>query len=340
MTRGRRRRPTTLRRRGAGRGIRAVAGAATFAPVAAVIAGVAAVLTIAGGCAGAGPGERSTVIAIDSRALPSTDEARDDIARMERDPRPLPRPVLVLSGWGDPGVVSLQLARELRKVSLDTEVAARQFLTSWTMDDCREAARRTALGLAPGAGAGGGGEGEGGTGENGEDEGDGERAEPFELDVVGKSMGGLIARELARTEAARERPAFRVVRIFTISTPHRGARLAALPTIDPKVVAMRPGSDFLRRLDAALEDDSAPEIVAYARTDDWMVGEHNTAPAGGGVRVVPRPALEFGHLQAGGDPRIVADVMRRLRGERPLLPEPPVVDMVADPGAAPPSPRR
>ncbi len=283
----------------------------------------------------AGCADGSRVIAIESRVLPTVAEARDDIARMERDPRPLPRPVLVLSGWGDPGVVSLQLARELRKVSLDTEVGARQFLTSWTMDDCREAARRAALELARATGpAADDAEGDGGPNESAPPPG-----EPFELDIVGKSMGGLVARELARTEAARERPAFRVARIFTISTPHRGARLAALPTIDPKVVAMRPGSDFLGRLDAALAEGDAPEIVAYARTDDWMVGEHNTAPAGGSVRVVPRPALEFGHLQAGGDPRIVADVMRRLRGEAGLLPDPRPVEADAEAGGESPMPR-
>jgi pimeloyl-ACP methyl ester carboxylesterase len=250
----------------------------------------------------AGCATRSPVIATPERELPESSAAVDDIARMKRDPRPLARPVLVFSGWGDPGVVSLQLARDLAAVALDPSIETQQFFTSWTMDQCRRTAIEAAQKLTP----------------PDHDPADG----PFEIDVVGKSMGGLIARELARDQAAADDPVVRVVRIFTIATPHRGARMASWPTFDPKVVAMRPGSPFLAALDAELARDHAPEIVAYTRTGDWMVGEQNTAPVGGVVRVVPRPPLEFGHLQAGGDERILADIMRRLRGESPLLPDP------------------
>lgn len=264
---------------------------------------VAMLLSATGFGAGAGCAPRSSVMATPARSLLDASAAVDDIARMRRDPRPLARPVLVFSGWGDPGVVSLQLARDLTTVSLDPSIESQQFFTSWTMDQCRRTAVEAARRLRPAD----------------HDPADG----PFEVDVVGKSMGGLIARELARDQAASDEPMVRVVRIFTIATPHRGARLAVLPTIDPKVVAMRPGSPFLAALDAELGTERAPEIIAYTRTGDWMVGEHNTAPTGGGVRAVPRPTLEFGHLQAGGDERILADIMRRLRGEPPLLPEPP-----------------
>jgi pimeloyl-ACP methyl ester carboxylesterase len=237
-----------------------------------------------------------------AEVLPSLEAAADDLARMQRDPRPLLRPVLVFSGWGDPGVVSLRTASQVRAVALDTPVEARQFLTRWTMDDCLAAASEAAAALVAAAGP--------------------DATEPLEIDIIGKSMGGLVARELARDQATAERPVVRVVRVFSIASPHRGARLATLPTVDPKVVDMRPGSAFLRRLDAEIAAGRSPEIIAYTRTGDWMVGEGNTAPVGGGVRVVPRPHLEFGHLQAGGDPRILADILRRLRGEPPLLPEP------------------
>ena len=279
------------------RGARRRAARLPAAGLAAMLSGLAAGLT-AGGCQG-----RTMHIDAADHEPPSPAAAADDLARMQRDPRPLLRPVLVFSGCGDPGVVSLRTASRVRTVSIDTPVEARQFLTAWTMEDCLVAARAAAEDLVAAAdppAAGG----------------------PLEIDIIGKSMGGLIARELAREQAAAERPIVRVVRIFSIASPHRGARMATLPTVDPKVLDMRPGSDFLQRLDAEIAAGRAPEIIAYTRTGDWMVGEENTAPAGGRVRVVPRPPLEFGHLQAGGDPRILADILRRLRGEPPLLPEP------------------
>ena len=172
-------------------------------------------LLLAGGLAVglAGCTTRTSAIAIPPDQLPTVDAARDDIARMTRDPRPLARPVLVFSGWGDPGVVSLHMASALREVAFEPRVAAQQFFTSWTMEHCRRNAVAAAAALVP--------------------EDRPADAGPLEIDVVGKSMGGLIARELARDQADADDPVVRVVRIFNISASHRGARLVALPTLEP-----------------------------------------------------------------------------------------------------------
>ncbi|MFK7962319.1 MAG: hypothetical protein AB8G96_17550 [Phycisphaerales bacterium] len=228
--------------------------------------------------------------------------ARDELARLGRGAEPLERPLLIFSGWGDPGVAGFVLVRALESAVLaggeHPPIHGVDFFTTFTPAACRERALNAAaraLGATPG--------------------------QPVEVDIIGKSMGGLVAREVARHQASVDQPSLIVRRIFTISTPHRGARLAGLPTLDPRVVSMRSGSDFLVALDADLARPGAPPIHAYTRTGDWMVGEANTAPAGGTVAVLPRPWHEFGHIQAGGDPRIVADIVRRLRGDAPLLPD-------------------
>lgn len=144
-----------------------------------------------------------------------------------------------------------------------------------------------------------------------------------EVDVVGVSMGGLVARYAAmgppaRPESFDEPPTKRlhIARLFTIATPHRGARAAEIVTPDQAARDMRPGSPFLQRLDEALPGIDF-ELIAYARTNDALVGEENTAPPGVEPIWAPGPAL-FSHFTAAQDWSIAVDIARRLRGEWPL----------------------
>jgi hypothetical protein len=136
-------------------------------------------------------------------------------------------------------------------------------------------------------------------------------------------MGGLVVRHAARHRDDGGKQ-LNVRRLFTISTPHRGARMAGLPTLDHRAVAMRHGSEFLAGLDEALS--RAPyELYTYAR-----LGE----PFG------------LAHIGAPHDPRIMADILRRLRGQEPLATRPAAAigaglpdDQAADDGREPPSAR-
>ena len=85
----------------------------------------------------------------------------------------------------------------------------------------------------------------------------------IEVDVVAISMGGLIARYAAMPLPDDSRQ-LRIRRLFTISTPHRGAKLAALPTFDQRQIDMRPGSAFLASLDDALADADY-DLLPYVR---------------------------------------------------------------------------
>ena len=113
-----------------------------------------------------------------------------------------------------------------------------------------------------------------------------------------------------------------MARLFTISTPHRGADLAALPTWDARQIDMRAGSDLLRQLDAALPT-TRYSVYPYVRLGDVLVGAANTAPPGTTPWWVANQPLSLPHAGAYTDPRIVADIARRLRHEPPFTTDPP-----------------
>ena len=119
---------------------------------------------------------------------------------------------------------------------------------------------------------------------------------------------------------ARKR--LRVARLFTISSPHRGAKLAPVVFFDPLAIDMHGGSAFLAKLDAALPD-AGYELVPYVRLSDEIVGENNAAPPGMKAWWVQNQPFQFSHLNCGRDERILADIARRLRGEQPYTTSPP-----------------
>ena len=232
----------------------------------------------------------------------TTAEARAALREMRSDPRPLERPVIIAAGFLDAGMDVEQIAGTLRGVTCDDDMvvtATFMSLTTGSFDGCRDHLIEKA-------------ERAWGTTETGE---------TIEVDVIGFSMGGLVARHASRP---RTDGGTRLVirRLFTISTPHRGARMAGMPTFDGRTIDMRRGSEFLAELDDALQDADYT-MYNYTRLGDWVVGAENAAPPGQTAWWVPTPPASFSHLGAATDPRIMADIARRLRGDLPLTTEPP-----------------
>jgi pimeloyl-ACP methyl ester carboxylesterase len=141
-----------------------------------------------------------------------------------------------------------------------------------------------------------------------------------QVDVIGLSMGGLVARYAAAPIAGK--PRLNAARIFTISAPHNGAVLAKVPTWDRKVIDMRPGSKFLADL-AKYDASKNYELIPYVRLRDHTVGPQYAAPPGATAWWVDTPPLEPAHIGALLDPRITADIVLRLRDEAPLTHNPP-----------------
>lgn len=235
---------------------------------------------------------------LDNPALPlTTAAARSDLVRMRADRRPLQRPVLVLGGLLDGGLVRLW-SDDLRRLLLAEQadwVVPVTFATALSFDEAAAAlekelaATRTRLNWSG------------------------------PVDVVAHSLGGLVARYAATRASALldGGEPLRPARLFTIGTPHRGARLAALPALHPLARALRQDGDFVRALPTA----DYP-VIPYVLAPDGFVGADNAAPAGQFPWWLPCPPGRAAHVGALADPRLLVDIARSLRGETPFRCEP------------------
>lgn len=208
---------------------------------------------------------------------------------MAKDPVTLERPLVVLAGIGDLSISSGTLIRAIAPCVRGTILDV-HFVDEATFQGARQKLlREVAMQLG------------------------GDLDHLPEVDVLAFSMGGLVARDAAIEDESGRR--LRIRRLFTVATPHEGARLAGAPLGVPQGEDMAPTSDFIDRLRQARRDY---ELVCYARLDDNTVGEEFAAPDGEPLWWVPTPAGEWAHMAAFSDPRIIADITRRLRGERPI----------------------
>jgi pimeloyl-ACP methyl ester carboxylesterase len=97
-----------------------------------------------------------------------------------------------------------------------------------------------------------------------------------EVDVVGHSLGGLVATELLKNVDCGAR----VRRVITLGTPHAGvslARWAAIATLglSPSMQQLVPGSRFLARL-ATRPVPLGSELVAITGDADFLVPERSS----------------------------------------------------------------
>lgn len=242
------------------------------------------------------------------------EQAEKDLARMRADPRPLARPVVILAGYRSPRLVSWGLESILRPL---TSGRTEDFLSiAYARAGSLESAwARAARAIRQRWG----------------DQGPGFADQ---VDVVGISMGGLVARVGALSDQARRHagldpcdPArLRIRTLYTLATPHRGAFLARYVRPDRAARQMKPGVQFLERLHTGSDQYT---LVPYAMLGDWWVGSTRAAPDGHlPLWVSPATWAErfASHFVINRQPMIVADIARRLRGEEPI----------ARPGSAPP----
>lgn len=220
---------------------------------------------------------------------------------MRADPRPFVRPVLVCAGFFDPGPAASHVRRVLESVTTTPErVIEVPFLSCRTFESCRRRVTGKLASRFPSS----------------------DPEATVEVDAIGISMGGVVARYAALPTVEGAGPRLSLVRLFTIGSPHRGARYAYLGFFDARARDMKPGSAFLERLNLAAPEASYT-VVPYVRLGDVTVGETNSVWLDGHVWWVPNRPFELPHGQAFGDPRLLADIARRLRGEPPLTIEPP-----------------
>ena len=292
-------------------------GSRAFASAAIALCGVL------GGC-GIGP-------AVDNPSFAITeDRAERELRALRATPVTPTRPILVIGGLFDVGVTSDALGNRVGElIGPSADVLAVSMWGTSTIEDCRIKVLNELESRFP------------------SDDPDWTR----EVDVIGFSLGGVVARYAAMSPedragvytgvqegaedrlSARGRKRLKISQLFCISVPNTGCEAAEPPTLDDRVIAIRRRSPFLLAIDrvqgawgTTLDDREraafAFPIYAYARLDDAIVGAEN---AGIGVRPpwwVSNRLFEVAHGDAYRDPRILADIARRLRGEPAYATEP------------------
>lgn len=227
--------------------------------------------------------------------------AHASLAQLASQPVRLARPVLVLDGWHGPWLLSQRLARRLSRATSATpgDFLAVGYPWAFSVDAAAQHAirRLSSRGWLD-----------------------------REIDIIGLSMGGLVARAIAAgLPSVGSAGRVRAVRVFTVASPHRGAIFADRATIDPASAQMKAGSAFLSSLDAALSARTY-ELRCYAVLRDWLVGATRTAPDGMHPVWVDLPGWRraISHFAGPYDPRLVVEIARALRGEPPSgAPSPP-----------------
>lgn len=225
-------------------------------------------------------------------------QARLDLDAMARSPKPAPRPILLLAGYMDTGLATAEIKSQLRRVIRDGRFLTITFLGCATFDACREHLVKKVEREFPSSNP----------------------RQTIEVDVIGISMGGLVAQYAAQPDATPKQ--LRIARLFTIATPHRGAMLASGLAIDPRARQMSPGSSFIEQINRSANRSDYP-IIPYVWTNDNIVGAGNAAPPGMTPWWLPPTILQAPHTGPMNDPRVIADIARRLRGEKPYTVEPP-----------------
>lgn len=240
----------------------------------------------------------------------SSDDARQLLRNEAAHPRPLPRPLVIVGGFRDPGIAPPVLKNQVHAWTGDDRIVPVSLSFCFSFDDCRKRITDAVQAAYP------------------SDVPD----ETIEVDVIGVSMGGLAARHAAIREPPDASPSnhpirrLQIARLFTIGSPLRGAALAAeVPfTLHPLQVAMRPGSTLLRSIESApLRASDLYQIYSYVRLNDPYMLETETAITGQTPWWLVAPAMSPPHEMAFQDPRILADILRRLHGDEPLATDPP-----------------
>lgn len=240
--------------------------------------------------------------AVNPRFPEPADAASSRLAEYSRTPSAHMRPILALGGYMDPGFASGSLERTLRRaLGPDTVIVPVPFGDCTSMAQCRDRVLAATQSLRA--------------------------AQPdLAFDVVANSMGGLVARycALSPEDLSRcglpppsQQGALRIHHLYTICTPHLGARMAEGPFGSPLTQDMRPGSPFLSCLDSALANASYG-LTCFARAGDSIVGADRSAPAGVEPILFDTPPFELAHVDAHRDPRILLVIVRSLRDEGSL----------------------
>ncbi len=260
------------------------------------IVSILTALTFLCGCVSSGPVNPSFAV--------TADDARMSLDRAALSPQNLRRPLVIVGGFVDPGFASNMLDWSFRSYTGDARVIAVPLVFDTDFKDFRRRIIDAVQTAFPST----------------------DPATTTEVDVIGFSMGGLAARYAAQS-ARGDEPIrrLRIARLFTISSPLSGAVVTehAPSLLEPLQQNMRPGSAFLRGVDRSQVMTDLYPVYSYVCLGDKDVGENFAAVPGQTAWWVSCPMFFPSHDWAMLDPRIRADILRRLNDAIPFSTDPP-----------------
>ena len=225
------------------------------------------------------------------------EEAKQQLVDMSQRPTELQRPVIVLGGWGDPGFVASSISKRMKIATGDQRIIAVNYFGTSGFDESARKTIKLVEKYFPSD----------------------DPLQTVEVDVIGFSMGGLVGRYAAMpvTETGERewRKRLNIRTLYTISSPHKGAKVAWAAWWDKSARDMKPNSDFIKMLANDYQKHERYNIVAYTRLEDMIVGEENAAPDGVELWWVDNRPFQTAHGNSGTDRRFLADIAARLRGE-------------------------
>lgn len=136
------------------------------------------------------------------------------------------------------------------------------------------------------------------------------------VDVVGHSLGGLIARYYVQCLGGDAR----IRTLVTLGTPHAGTRAVPALAPHPIIRQMRPGSDVLRELAAPASGCRTRCVAFWSDLDPLMIPVESAQLVHPDVRAENVRVSGVGHLSLPVHGTVVAAVRRVLSGGGPLRP--------------------
>lgn len=227
---------------------------------------------------------------------------RAELARMEAEPVGLTRPLVVIAGWRGTGAFADSIEASL--IRLTGADNAEVISVATPLTNSLAGGARKVVGAV---------------------EGRWPCDDPewtVEVDVVGYSMGGILARLAAEApeedESCRKR--LRIRTLYTLATPHAGTHAwGDFFAPDTSARQMQKESAALAALNAALPE-AGYALVCYATLNDRIVGARHAAPPG--MHPIWTPAhWRLSHFSIPRNKRVLADIALRLRDETPLQAE-------------------
>ncbi|WP_309055489.1 alpha/beta fold hydrolase [Streptomyces sp.] len=143
-----------------------------------------------------------------------------------------------------------------------------------------------------------------------------ERTGHDEVDVVGHSLGGLIARYYVQRLGGDAR----VRTLVTLGTPHAGTTVAPLADAHPLVRQMRPGSEVLRELAEPAPGCRTRFVSFWSDLDRVMVPVETARLRHADLVVHDVRVSGIGHLALPVHPTVATGVLEALDADGPAAP--------------------